>query len=90
MNIYDIDGTESTNDVIRKMLEAICVESWLDEKDGCELLRGIFELYDEGRFYHAHRILNLMDKLSRSRKKKNVEDHHYRDGSINSVGATPE
>lgn len=46
---------ESIKDVIRKIIEAICVERWLDDEDGFKLLHGIFILYHkDGRFSHAH------------------------------------
>ncbi|KAK0451377.1 uncharacterized protein EV420DRAFT_714358 [Desarmillaria tabescens] len=35
------DGTENIRDVIQKVLEAMCVELWLDEGDGYVLLGGI-------------------------------------------------
>ncbi|SJL01131.1 uncharacterized protein ARMOST_04449 [Armillaria ostoyae] len=47
MDVRNLDGTENIKDVIRKILEAICVESWLDEKDGSTLLHGIFNLYNK-------------------------------------------
>ncbi|PBL01729.1 hypothetical protein ARMGADRAFT_1005262 [Armillaria gallica] len=44
-NLVVKDHTENIKDVIRKIIEAICVEEWLDDEDGFKLLHGIFILY---------------------------------------------
>ncbi len=53
--MFTTDHTENIKDVIRKIIEAICVEEWLDDEDGFKLLHGIFILYHkDGRFSYAH------------------------------------
>lgn len=99
--MFTTDHTENIKDVIRKIIEAICVEEWLDDEDGFKLLHGIFILYHkDGRFSYAHSIFSPMHKLSRcfpttrcfttTRLDRNVENDHYRDDSVNSLNATPE